>query len=106
MPHLLLDAEHSIVGAFVGWPLDDGWGAICDDTIATLKSAVSKMKFKPKEIKHRCRHYPSVAHSLSFRGGQEVRPTPALPYMQAKQPPILGVWLSPTQRKREGCHTK
>ncbi|KAN0111296.1 hypothetical protein V8E52_008671, partial [Russula decolorans] len=70
----LLDREHRVIGVLVGRPREsDKWGAVCDDAVATLQTAADDLGFTAKEKGGgRCGHFPTIAHGLSFGGGQQV----------------------------------
>jgi hypothetical protein len=75
--HLLLDSEQRIIGALVGQPRDThGWRAVHDDALAALGSAAidDDLGFTPSKYERKGRHetFPTIAHGLSFGGGQEV----------------------------------
>jgi hypothetical protein len=73
--HLLLDRGHRVIGALVGRPRDPGgWSTVHSDALAALKAASDDLKFSDREASGGRRGpFPTIAHGLSFGGGQEVR---------------------------------
>lgn len=74
---MLLDSEYRVVGALVGRPRGDEWEAVHDNAMVTLEWAKKEMRFKKDdaEVSSRRGRYQSVAHGLSFGGGQDVSHT-------------------------------
>ena len=78
--HLLLDREHRVVGALVGRPRNaEDWEAVHDQALKALESATLKMNLAKKATKNRRGQYHSIAHGISFGGGQKVRTTQCQP---------------------------
>jgi hypothetical protein len=72
--HLLLDRLGYIVGVLLGMPRDAaGWEAALDDALVALRKAASKLSAKAKNTTHRRGAFPTLAHGISFGGGQTVR---------------------------------
>ncbi|KAM6489407.1 hypothetical protein JOM56_015124, partial [Amanita muscaria] len=67
----LLDREGYIVGVLAGHPKDKGWGQVHEDAFKTLQEAVSNMRYSDKERCNRKGLFPTVAHGISFGGGQK-----------------------------------
>jgi hypothetical protein len=71
--HLLLDSQGLIVGVLLGWPRDiQGWKAVHDGAFEALDKAANAIPDSLKKA-HRRGDYPSLAHGLSFGGGQTAR---------------------------------
>jgi hypothetical protein len=71
-PHLLLDREGVVVGALAGRPRDETWETVHDTAFKALRSAGKSMGYNPKETSNRRGSFPTVAHGISFGGGQQV----------------------------------
>jgi len=73
--HLLLDKRHCVISALVSWPHGaHDWGEVHDDTWGKLQSAAESLRFTAnEEAGGRCGSFPTIAHGVSFGGGQEVR---------------------------------
>ncbi|KAF8324494.1 hypothetical protein F5887DRAFT_902786 [Amanita rubescens] len=69
--HLLLDRNRNIVGVLVGQPKDVvSWSCVHNDAFGILGDVASKLYFSDEERLHRRGFYPSIAHGISFGGGQ------------------------------------
>jgi hypothetical protein len=68
----LIDKEGYIVGVLLGWPRDhEGWDKAVADAFKMLQKALAY--FIPRETSTHCRgSFPSIAHGISFGGGQQV----------------------------------
>ncbi|KIL53869.1 hypothetical protein M378DRAFT_19460 [Amanita muscaria Koide BX008] len=69
--HLLLDRERYIVGVLAGHPNDKRWGQVHEDAFTKLQQAASTMSYSDKERSNRQGLFPTVAHGISFGGGQK-----------------------------------
>jgi hypothetical protein len=68
--------QHQVVDALVGQPCNaKDWEAIHNQALRALKLATLKMNPTKKATKSRHGQYHSIAHGISFRGGQKVRTT-------------------------------
>ncbi|KAF8332937.1 hypothetical protein F5887DRAFT_1080538 [Amanita rubescens] len=67
----LLDTEGYVLGLLLGWPRE-GWDRTHDAAFGLLKkeSVYFNARRRPK---HRRGAFPSIAHGISYGGGQEVR---------------------------------
>lgn len=76
--HLLLDRGHRVIGVLVGQPQGaHDWKAVHDDSLDALQSAAADMRFTEKEGRGGRRgSFPTVAHGLSYGGGQRVSACP------------------------------
>jgi len=71
--HLLLDRDGLIVGVLLGMPKDvEGWKRALDEAIVALQKAADKISTRTKSTTHRRGTFPSLAHGVSFGGGQKV----------------------------------
>lgn len=58
----------------VGQPKDVvSWSCVHDDAFGILEDVASKLYFSDEERSHRRGFFPSIAHGISFGGGQCVR---------------------------------
>jgi hypothetical protein len=91
--HLLLDRGHRVIGALVGQPRDaHGWRAVHDDALGALRSAARRLGFTEKEeMGGRRGPFPTIAHGLSYGGGQKVREH------QCPPPLCTDGWLPPSR---------
>jgi hypothetical protein len=71
-PHLFLDREGIVIGALARQPKEESWGAVHDAAFKVLQSTGKKMKYNKKETSNRRGPFPTVAHGISFGGGQQV----------------------------------
>jgi hypothetical protein len=72
--HLLLDRRHHVIGALIGQPQGaHDWKAVHDGALGTLQAAAADMGFTEREVMGgRHGFFPTVAHGLSYGGGQKV----------------------------------
>ncbi|KAF8341107.1 hypothetical protein F5887DRAFT_919101 [Amanita rubescens] len=76
--HLLLDGQGRIVGVLLGWPRDtEGWTQVHDEVLKLLDKAADAHPDCLKKT-HKRGDFPSLAHGLSFGGGQRSGPSRAL----------------------------
>ena len=68
---LLLDAERRIVAVLAGHPYDPGWPKVQEDVFHVLQGAAMELGVN-KVKEHRRGTFVTLAHGLSFGGGQEV----------------------------------
>lgn len=72
--HPLLDREHRVVGVLLGTPsMPKEWQAIHDEAWAALQSVRSQLQLPNEGIESKRGAFPSLAHGLSYGGGQLVR---------------------------------
>ena len=70
---LLLDQDRYVGAVLLGQPKDAlSWSCVHDDAFDRLQGVASRLSFSPEESFNRRGSYPSVAHGLSFGGGQQV----------------------------------
>jgi hypothetical protein len=71
--HLLLDREGLVVGVLMGQPKDtQSWSCVHAEAFVLLRNVASRLSFSDQECSHRRGLFPSIAHGLSFGGGQQV----------------------------------
>jgi hypothetical protein len=71
--HLLLDRDGHIVGVLLGQPKDtESWCWVHNNAFDLLQNAASRLSFSDQESSHRRGSFPSIAHGISFGGGQRV----------------------------------
>ena len=97
--YLLLDGENRIIGVLVGQPRNlegpQGWKAVQEDALAGLKEAAPRLKFTDKEKRDGRRGpFPTIAHGLSFGGGQMV--SKMMPASARSSYIFLGTRVSPS----------
>lgn len=81
--HLLLDRDGIIVGVLLGMPKDvEGWRKALNKATVALQKAADKISARAKRTTHRRGTFPSLAHGISFGGGQKVSPC-AVPCISA-----------------------
>ena len=68
--YLLLDQARRIVGILYGQPRN-GWRKVHNKAFHALKRAASYFNSRAAKP-HRCGAFHSIAHGVSFGGGQEV----------------------------------
>ncbi|KAM6490217.1 hypothetical protein JOM56_014194, partial [Amanita muscaria] len=66
----LLDWERYVVGALAGQPRDEDWERLHKKAFRALRSTSKKIMYSKKEVNNRRGHFPTVAHGISFGGGQ------------------------------------
>ena len=66
--HLILDEDHWVVGVLCGQPRE-GWPAVHKEAFKALKKAASHFNQRPAKP-NICSNFHSIAHSISFGGGQ------------------------------------
>ncbi|KAM6499217.1 hypothetical protein JOM56_004725, partial [Amanita muscaria] len=67
----LLDREGVVVGALAGRPRDETWETVHNTAFKALRTAGKSMGYNPKETSNRRGSFPTVAHGISFGGGQQ-----------------------------------
>lgn len=71
--HLLLDKGGYVIGVLLGKPRDkEGWKKAEDKAFDALQGAAEKISSSIKESTNRRGNFPSLAHGISFGGGQKV----------------------------------
>lgn len=70
--HLLLDKDGYIIGVLLGAPRDPGWPLVNGEAFDALDKAATLLSYKDKTKAHRRGEFPSLAHGISFGGGQQV----------------------------------
>ncbi|KAF8327067.1 hypothetical protein F5887DRAFT_899142 [Amanita rubescens] len=71
--HLLLDKDGVVIGVLLGMPKDqEGWKEAQDEAHRILRDGADKISARAKNTTHRRGTFPSLAHGISFGGGQKV----------------------------------
>jgi hypothetical protein len=68
----LLDRQHRIVGVLAGAPREN-WQAVQIEALDALRLVQSRLELSSQGKKGKRGTFPSLAHGLSFGGGQLVR---------------------------------
>ena len=70
--HLLLDRDGIVIGVLLGMPKDlEGWKEVLGRAHASLRNGADKISACAKSTTHRRGTFPSLAHGISFGGGQK-----------------------------------
>jgi hypothetical protein len=81
-----------LVGPPRDQPNQPSWETTQNEAFTALKAAAGRMAFTGKESAHRRGDFPSVAHGISFGGGQKVGP------------PLCLLGWYPRESLQEPCH--